>query len=111
MTAPFSPPDKYPLSGRPPNTELYNRPTLIAAIAASVLRLMLVVSLSHRRFGQVEAAGAGHATPLPFAHDSMNWERMESPDSPGRFTPFSAEPHGWGNSMSVSGEIQRARSM
>uniref|UniRef100_UPI001C54523B hypothetical protein n=1 Tax=Mycolicibacterium vinylchloridicum TaxID=2736928 RepID=UPI001C54523B len=24
--------------------------------------------------------------------------------------PFSAEPHGWGTSMSVSGEFQRARS-
>jgi hypothetical protein len=36
MTAPFSAPDKHPLSGRPPNAELYNRPTLIAVIAASV---------------------------------------------------------------------------
>src|SRR6476469_11135715 len=25
--------------------------------------------------------------------------------------PFSAEPHGWGISMSVSGEFQRARSL
>jgi hypothetical protein len=36
MTAPFSAPGKHPLSGRSPNAELYNRPTLIAAIAAVV---------------------------------------------------------------------------
>jgi hypothetical protein len=50
---------------------------------------------------------------LPCEHEKAdllqrsNWHQTQAAS---KEAPFSAEPHGWGISMSVSGEFQRARS-